>query len=364
MRKASAVALCVLAAMPAGGQKPLPVPAAPASRAFPHAPTPKASSHAPLVVGWHDEMNDAGSWQIIVVDNAPDVYAAHKGALTLRLPHVPEGFPYTYQWNGVMRTVSADLGRYPVLMAYVRDLDAGSYAHLTVEEHDAGGRTTRALRSTTITKAGLTFVDVGREWGGDVRRVTLRLIVGGGLNGARCEYDWVRFVRRADAAYLQEVPDFQAVTSTEPTGSAPIPFGTARPPSSVGFALTEIGFGRQPDALLPAPRRIHFAIEDVAASPAAPLQQMDFFVYTGSLDAPLVTLADNAGFPDVLNVYARPKTVGAMQGVLVSLILVRASVVPAKAAFALNVWQPRMPGPCTIHKQPLTPLSGAAAGQK
>ena len=311
----------------------------------------------PLVVGWHDEMNDPGLWHPLEVENQPDAYAAHKGALCLRLPHVPDGFPYAYQWSGVTRTVSADLGRYPVLMARVASLDTGSYAHLEVEERDASGKPTRAWRSPTLTRPGLTLLDLGKELDGSVRRLTVRLIVGGALTGAKCEYDWLRFVKRTDVAYLQEVPGLQAVTSTEPAGDAAVfrpapvrPGNVALISAKNGFALTEGGPGKPDVSLLPAPRRVRFTIEEIAANVGTPQQQIDFFIHTGSLDAPLVTLADNAGFPDILNVYARPKTAGAMQGVLISLILAHPSVVPARAAFALNVWQPAMPGPCTVFK--------------
>ena len=55
-----------------------------------------------------------------------------------------------------------------------------------------------------------------------VRRLTLRLIVGGKLDGAKCSYNWVRFIKRENLAYLQEVPDLQTVVSNEPLGDSPV----------------------------------------------------------------------------------------------------------------------------------------------
>ena len=146
--------------------------------------------------------------------------------MTLRLPHVPEGFPYQYQWSGVTRSISADLAHWPILIANVGSLDAGSYAHLDIEEHDFAGRTVRTFRSPTLTHPGLTSIDLGKATDASVRRLTIRLIVGGKQAGAKCSYNWVRFVRREDLAYLLEVPGLQSVTSREPGGDSP-----QRPPN-------------------------------------------------------------------------------------------------------------------------------------
>jgi hypothetical protein len=180
--------------------------------------TVKHPRRAPLTVGWHDEMNDPALWKPLGAENPPDVYASSPGLLTLRLPHVPQGYAYAYQWSGVARSISADLAHYPVLMARVSSLQKGSYAHLQIEERDAAGRVVHSWRSPTLTQAGLTAIDLGKEIGPEVRRLTLRLIVGGTLAGAQCDYNWVRFARREDMAYLQESPDLQTVTSSEPTG--------------------------------------------------------------------------------------------------------------------------------------------------
>lgn len=192
----------------------IPVPSGSSSRQA----NAKRAAHGPLVVGWHDEMNDPALWKPLGAENPPDIYASSPGLLTLRLPHVPQGYAYTYQWSGVTRSISADLGHFPVLMARVSSLEKGSYAHLDIEERDAAGRVAHTWRSPTLTHAGLTAIDLGKEIGPEVRRLTLRLIVGGALPGAKCDYSWVRFVRREDVAYLQECPDLQTVISREPAG--------------------------------------------------------------------------------------------------------------------------------------------------
>jgi hypothetical protein len=118
-----------------------------------------------IAVGWQDEMNDVGGWQPFSGGNDPDVFAARFGAMTLRLPDAPEGFPHAWKWGAVTRRASVDLGRYPVLAAYVSRVDDGSYAHLDVEERDYAGRPVRSLRTPTLQGRGLNVVDVGQTWG-------------------------------------------------------------------------------------------------------------------------------------------------------------------------------------------------------
>jgi len=169
------------------------------------------AKNAPMPVGWHDEFNDLGGWKPIGLENAADVYAARPGAMTLRLPHVPEGFPWSFQWSGVTATASVDLGRYPIVVARISRVQKGSYAHLDLEERDYSGHPVRTLRSSTVVEPGLSVLDLGKEWGSYTRRIVLRLIVGGALTGAQCEYAWVRFVRREDLPILMAHPDWQNV---------------------------------------------------------------------------------------------------------------------------------------------------------
>lgn len=331
----------------------------------------KAGQTAALAIGWHDEMNDPGLWHQLGMENPPDVYAARKGSVTLRLPHVPDGYPYQFQWSGVTRAVSADLGRYPILMARISSLEEGSYAHLDVEERDITGKAVRSWRSPTLTRPGITLVDMGKAAGADTRRLTLRLIIGGKLTGARGEYDWVRFVNRNDAAFLQAHADWQKVTSTEPLGDAPLltPAMLARSgvvPANLtpNMRLHNIepsmqdGFGSLPTA----PRRIHFNLRDILPDTHTGHQRIDFFINTGSSAPPLVTLGDNGGFPEVQAVYARAKINEGVQGITVTLIFVadpsiasnttigsKAST-PGNPAMAINIWQPSMPGDCMVVK--------------
>ena len=332
----------------------------------------RARQAAPLVIGWHDEMNDPNSWHPLGQENPPDVYAEHKGSLTLRLPHVPDGYPYQFQWSGVTRTLSANLARYPVLTARVSNLELGSYAHLDVEERDVNGKPVRSWRSPTLTHSGITLLDMGKVAGADTRRLTLRLIIGGRLAGAKGEYDWVRFVSRNDSAFLLAHADWQKVTSAEPLGDVFVPppalptrsgvvpalLTPNAPPHIIEPPFGSFQFGASPTA----PRRIHFNLRDIVPDARSGHQRIDFFINTGSDAPPLVTLGDNGGFPEVQAVYARAKINDGVQGITVTLIFVadpsiasntvvgsKAST-PGNPAMAINIWQPSMPGPCTVVK--------------
>ncbi len=170
------------------------------------------AKHPPLVVGWHDEFKELDGWKPLGPPNQPDVFAGRDGVITLRLAHVPKGFPYAYQWGAVTRTAVVDLRRYPVLIARVPSIRDGSYAHLNVHEHDFQGRPVRSLRAPTLHRPGLCILDVGKPWGNQTRRIAVQLIVGGSLSGACCEYDWIRFVRREDLPFLEAHPEWNKVT--------------------------------------------------------------------------------------------------------------------------------------------------------
>jgi hypothetical protein len=276
------------------------------------------------VVGWHDEMNDPAAWELLGLENQPAVYAARPGALTLRLPHVPAGFPYAYQWSGVTRTAVVDLDRYPVAVAYVPRLGDGSYAHLDFEERDYQGRTLRTARSSTLQKPGLSVLDLGKEWGMQTQRVVMRLIVGGQLSGAWCEYAWVRFVRREDLPRLEANPGGLKVVSE---------YGEQVHPSHPA-----------PPVPVAAARRIAFHLSEAAGDVNRPRRVVAFFVNTGSLAPPIVTLADNGGFPEVQAIYAREQVYKGRRGVVVHLVLAQETAIASDPSFAMNVWQPDMRG--------------------
>lgn len=178
---------------------------------------PKRGQHLheralPLLVGWNDEMDSGTAWQQLTTANPVDVFASRPGLLSLRLPHVPQKYPYSYQWSGLQREVTVDLARYPVAVARISRMQENSYAQLSIAEYDYAGHEVKSWISLGLTSPGLAIVDIGKEWGvADTRRFKLRLIVGGALQGASCEYDWVRFVNREDVPFLQAHHDWQKV---------------------------------------------------------------------------------------------------------------------------------------------------------
>ncbi len=77
--------------------------------------------------------------------------------------------------------------------------------------------------------------------------------------------------------------------------------------------------------------------------------QIWFFVETGSLEQPAVTLGDNAGFPSVLEIYARPQRYDGMDGVRVNLRFAG----PARGkGIAVNIVQPGLRRPVRLFALP------------
>lgn len=136
--------------------------------------------------------------------NRPQSWLAEGGGLALRLPQVPDGWPYTYQWGGATREAVVDLGRYPVLLARV-DAVRG-YAHLDLEERDTAGKPVRGRRTPTLVAPGLIRLDLG-DAARNARRLALRLVVGGPNEGASATYRWVRFASREGADAIERNPD-------------------------------------------------------------------------------------------------------------------------------------------------------------
>ena len=167
------------------------------------AQSPRAHAAAQRVVsiaaaGWQDDMRDAHRWSSVSASMPVELSAGTSG-LEMSLPHVPPGFPFAYQWSGITRKAVVDLGRFPVLMARVSRMRSGSYAHIEVYERAYDGTLFRSARGSTLRGPGITSLDLGDTWGRDARRVEIRLIVGGPLEGAACEYAWVRAVSHAAA---------------------------------------------------------------------------------------------------------------------------------------------------------------------
>ncbi|MDA2478322.1 hypothetical protein ACS2TZ_26120 [Bacillus cereus group sp. Bce025] len=72
---------------------------------------------------------------------------------------------------------------------------------------------------------------------------------------------------------------------------------------------------------------------------------LEFFVITGSMEAPIVCLADNNGYPHVRDIYARQREHSGHHGVHVS---VRFEGPAQGNALAVNIAQPGMTGDYTV----------------
>ena len=77
--------------------------------------------------------------------------------------------------------------------------------------------------------------------------------------------------------------------------------------------------------------------------------QIWFFVETGSLEQPAVTLGDNAEFPSVLEIYARPQRYDGMNGVRVNL---RFAGPASGKGIAVNILQPGLRRPVRLFPLP------------
>lgn len=144
------------------------------------------------------------------MENKPEVYTDRTHVLWMRLPHVPEGWPYQFQWSGVTTDTIVDLDRFPIVVAAVSRMKAKSYAHMDIGELDVSGKPAWGERSSTLTQTGLSIGDIGKDHHG-VRRLNLRLIVGGPNEGASAAYSYVRFIRREDLDFVTRHPDWDNV---------------------------------------------------------------------------------------------------------------------------------------------------------
>jgi len=172
---------------------------------------PGGPPHAQMVSpGWHDELSSVSGWGPLSLENKAHVFHSDEGEMLLSLNHVPGGWPYQYQWSGVTRDVQADLGRWPVLMA--RCTGVLGYAHMDIEVLDRAGKVVKGFRSSTITSAGVSEVDLRASLDPAVYTLRLRLIVGGPNEGCSATYDWVRFVSRPDAQALRAHPETLATS--------------------------------------------------------------------------------------------------------------------------------------------------------
>lgn len=175
---------------------------------FPHR-QPNNQKYKMVYVGWQDEMDSRYNWSPINMENKAFVAQPTKSKLFLGLDKVPANWPYQYQWSGVTRDLEIDSSQYPVLMARVSQVQG--YAHLDLELIGKNGAVENTIRTSTLTVSGLAQVDLRNSIPAGIRRLRVRLIVGGPNEGCCATYDWVRFVTPEDAAFLEKNPDWQYV---------------------------------------------------------------------------------------------------------------------------------------------------------
>lgn len=86
---------------------------------------------------WHDEMdNPLAAWTLTGSQNDPVPGVESPGVLTLTMPQVPVGYPHSYQWRAVTRTIAINTEQTPLLVARVSRLSDGGHTHLDVEVRD------------------------------------------------------------------------------------------------------------------------------------------------------------------------------------------------------------------------------------
>ena len=171
-----------------------------------------------IQVGWNDELNDARTWAPPAMENRAHVAAEPRGQLTLWLNHVPNGWPYTFQWRGLSKEARVDVAKFPVLMARVGPVKG--YAHMDIDVLDASGKAVKTLRTSTLNGPGLSTIDLKTALDPAVYHFALRLIVGGDNSGCSAVYNWVRFVGPKDAEFLTAHPDYNRI-KTVPAPPAP-----------------------------------------------------------------------------------------------------------------------------------------------
>lgn len=154
-------------------------------------------SRCPLIplaspdAGWSDELNSIHRWDQASPGHPATVSVPKPGAMELRLGSVPAGWPYAYQWSGVTRDATVDVGRFPILSAEVARVHG--YAHLEVEALDANDKPFKSFRGTTLQNPGVSTCDLRSGLDPAIYRLRIRLIVGGPNEGCSATYHWVRF---------------------------------------------------------------------------------------------------------------------------------------------------------------------------
>ncbi|MEZ0326333.1 MAG: hypothetical protein ACAH95_10545 [Fimbriimonas sp.] len=141
--------------------------------------------------GFRDEMRSLVPWTIYNKERPPAMTVTSKG-IKMTLPHVPEGWPYAYQWSGARRKITLDVARYGRLVADVPEITKGSYAHFEIAVLDAKDQEVKGFRSESVTEPGQIQFDLSTQLLPATYRLDVRLIVGGSNEGASATYRWVK----------------------------------------------------------------------------------------------------------------------------------------------------------------------------
>jgi hypothetical protein len=85
------------------------------------------------------------------------------------------------------------------------------------------------------------------------------------------------------------------------------------------------------------------------------LIRYSFFVSTGSMEVPIVSIADNNAFPDRCSLYAHEEQLNGKKGVKIDILYVNPVpqglyVIPDERGVAVNIDQPGMAPPYDIYK--------------
>lgn len=175
-------------------------------------------NHPTILAGWDDELTDSRTWAPLDMENKAHVAAEERHRFTLWLDHVPQGWPYTFQWSGISKEARVDVAKFPVLMARVGPVKG--YAHMDIDVLDAAAKAVKTLRTSTLNGPGLSTIDLTSALDPAVYHFALRLIVGGDNSGCSAEFNWVRFVSAKDATFLTAHPDYNKIKAV-PAPPAP-----------------------------------------------------------------------------------------------------------------------------------------------
>lgn len=168
----------------------------------------------PLVVGWSDEFNAKHNWQRFPPPHQPDLSQPHKGLLSLSLGSKSKTTPQpAFYWASATRFVEVDIERYPILAVRAVGLKGPSWWDVIVQGVEKESKTTLAgseIKTPSLDHDGIILFDIqeqvkhGLELSG--HRFRIRLNIAGLKQGGSIQYDWIRFVRREDAARLRTNP--------------------------------------------------------------------------------------------------------------------------------------------------------------